>query len=1423
MLIFSRASLFLWAEAIATACFTQNRSIIHRRFNKTPYELINGRKPDISFLHVFGALCYPKNDREDIGKLGAKGDIGFFIGYSADSCAYRIYNQRTKKIMETMNVSGLDLTYALSTITSQQPTEGELDLLFEAMYDDYTGDTAPTPTNSSSQATNFPSTSQDVDELNSQQQHAQQQGNQAPLQNETIANNVSNAMFDANTMDVWVLVPSPYNISPFTLKWIFKNKNDEENTVIQNKSHLVVRGYRQEEGLDFKESFAPVARMEAIRIFLAYSTHKSFTVFQMDVKTTFLHGTLKEDVYVYQPEGFIDADHPSHVYKLKKALYGLKQAPRAWYDELSTFLLQNHFFNGTIDPMLFIRCFDNNILVVQVYVDDIIFGSTHPSTPDIVHTTCSCARYQAKPTEKHLKEVKRIFRYLQGTVNTGLWYTKDSGFELTGFSDADYAGCKDTFKSTSGGAQFLGEKLVSWSSKKQDCMALSTVEAEYVSLSACCAQVLWMRTQLTDYGFHFNKILICCDSKSAIAISCNPRNGYDSSMSCKFLGLSLLKLLLPSESIKGPLNCYVHPPKEHLPPVVTMADNLIMAELLRAPTEGYKDLLRACPHHGFTELHQLDTFYNALNPVDQDSLNAAAGGNLLERSIQDVLTIIENKSKVRNSRSKPIASQVKSCDTNSNSEIAKLTHVVNQQTSVVTTAMTAMLKQFQATPPSASAKAVEETSAVNYNQGSLGYRPQGVANQIRPPGFAQPNVQNNQNRFGPPQGFNRGNNFNHEQSYQATAQQNQNFHLNELEKIKRMNEANMKAMQTQFDMVKNKLRTKMKSSIQTSLSNQTNEIKYMMASLLQMNTTSTSGSRSLPSNTVANSKGKLKAITTRSGLVTDVPTVPSPPKSITSDKDERVEETYTDPDLVEYTIKVPPPPVQKYKPLSQREIVVHKRDPLHPNIPYPSRMLKQKQQEKDEKMLKALLSNKEKLQELTNTPLNENCSAIILKMLPEILGDPRKFLISYGFNELKCKSLADLGASINLMPLFVWKKLGLPELIPKRMTFELANRAICTPAGIARDVFVPIGKFTFPADFVIVDYKSDPRAPFILGRPFLRTARNLIDVHSEEMILHDGDERLTLNIRHDTSSYSNQPQRESVNLINIFNVSSEDFLEVLFSNQPSGNPTFLPHPELTLPEVTYDILDSEGCNVLSEKFPDINSTKDLHPLFHDNPLSGSTTYSSNSFLEEFTNELALITYPLEYDDNLQFDIKSDLKEIEFLLYQDKDSSVKDWIDQKDLANLVDNFVDPIPEMFTDEHAPDYSSPPIFDVYDDDFWKLSPMLKMVDALPSTNNEDKVFNLGILIQEKPIKIITRVAQDKKLAISNASLVLEDFDPSFYEPLFFKEVPKSKMLLLFSSKNEKKVFKPGIYTSKKVKVNKENDKIGTKLDKIEIKREV
>nr|GEZ68548.1 reverse transcriptase domain-containing protein [Tanacetum cinerariifolium] len=426
------------------------------------------------------------------------------------------------------------------------------------------------------------------------------------------------------------------------------------------------------------------------------------------------------------------------------------------------------------------------------------------------------------------------------------------------------------------------------------------------------------------------------------------------------------------------------------------------------------------------------------------------------------------------------------------------------------------------------------------------------------------------------------------------------------------------------------------------------------------------------------------------------------------------------------------------------------------------------------------------------------------------------------------------------------------------MTLELANRAICTPARIARDVFVPVGKFTFPADFVIVDYESDPRVPLILGRPFLYTLRALIDVHGEEMILRDGDERLTLNLRHDTSSYSNQPQKESINMINIYEDLCKYFLKDLFAtNHQSGNLTFSSHLDLTSPKVKNDIFDPEGGNVLIEKFLNLDSTKDLPPPHNINPLSGSTTsFFPNHLLKEFTDELALITFPPGNDD-LPFDIESNLKEIEYLLNHDPikemDSILEDSVDVDNLADLNDNLVDTMPEMCTDEHALDYSSPPLYDEYDDDIFEVESDTKYayddpfdskgekikeskllideldlprssdflsspeydsflfkdfseIDTLPLTNNKDKVFYPGILIPENFSEINTRVTPDKnvkKIAISHASLILEDFDPplSDHELPFHKEVPGSETLLSFSFENKEKVFKPGILTSKGV----------------------
>ncbi|GJQ97549.1 retrovirus-related pol polyprotein from transposon TNT 1-94 [Tanacetum coccineum] len=246
---------------------------------------------------------------------------------------------------------------------------------------------------------------------------------------------------------VWTLVPAPYG-----------------NTII---------GLRWQEGIDYDETFAPVARLEAIRIFLAFATYINFIVYQMDVKSAFLIGKLKEEVYVKQPLGFESNKFPNHVCKLDKSLYGLKQAPRA-------------------------------------------------CRPDIQFSTCLCARYQANPKESHLIAVKRIFRYLKGTPSLGLWYPKCLGFDLKGYSDSDYAGCNMDRKSTSGACQLLGGKLVCWSAKKQQYVAMSSAEAEYVAAAGCCANILWMKSQLTDYDIIYEKVPIFCDNTSAIAISNNP-------------------------------------------------------------------------------------------------------------------------------------------------------------------------------------------------------------------------------------------------------------------------------------------------------------------------------------------------------------------------------------------------------------------------------------------------------------------------------------------------------------------------------------------------------------------------------------------------------------------------------------------------------------------------------------------------------------------------------------------------------------------------------------------------------------------------------------------------------------------------------------------------------------------------------------
>nr|GEV00515.1 Gag-Pol polyprotein [Tanacetum cinerariifolium] len=277
-------------------------------------------------------------------------------------------------------------------------------------------------------------------------------------------------------LQVWELIDKPFGIYVIRLKWLWKNKKDKDQTVIRNKARLVAKGYAQEEGIDFEESFALIALLEAVWIFVAYAVHKSFPIYHMDVKTAFLNGPLKEEVYVAQPDGFVDVDHPEKVYRLRKALYGLKQAPRAWTlkppiptwyvyqsSQVHLEILHKHSMEkgqriGT--PMATKPKLDGDLSGNPVDQTDyrskirsLMYLTS--SRPDIVQAVCFCARYQSRPTEKHLKEVKRIFRYLRGTIDMGLLYPKGSSIGLTAFSDADHAGCIDTRKSTSRGIQVL--------------------------------------------------------------------------------------------------------------------------------------------------------------------------------------------------------------------------------------------------------------------------------------------------------------------------------------------------------------------------------------------------------------------------------------------------------------------------------------------------------------------------------------------------------------------------------------------------------------------------------------------------------------------------------------------------------------------------------------------------------------------------------------------------------------------------------------------------------------------------------------------------------------------------------------------------------------------------------------------------------
>nr|GEY43640.1 retrovirus-related Pol polyprotein from transposon TNT 1-94 [Tanacetum cinerariifolium] len=528
ILIYAQASLFLWAEAVATACYTQNRSIVRLCHSKTPYELLHDKLLDLSFVHVFGALCYLTNDSKNLGKLEPKADIRIFIGYAPKKKAFWIYNRRTRRIVETIHVNFDELTAMDFEQSSSGPTLHEMtpaiissglvlkptsstpfvppsrndwDLLFQSLFDELL--TPP------------PSVDPSAPEVI------------APIA-EVIAPVPAESTGSPSSITVDQDAPSPVKsqTTQETQPPVIPHDVEEDNHDIE-VAHM---GNDPLFGMpilkvasDQSSSMDSIHTIRGYKVFLAYVAHKNMLIYQMDVKTTFLNGNLWEEVYVSHPDVFVD---PNHVYKLKKALYGLKQAPRVLYDMLYLFLISQDFSKGSVDPTLFIRRNDNDLILVQIYVDDIIFAASTPELCD-VFSKIMCSKFKMSMMGKFsfflglqisqsprgifinqskyaLESLKKYGFESCDPVDTPMVEKSKLDEDKEGkvvdpshyhaFAYMDHAGCQDTCRSTSGSLQFLRDRLISWSSKRKKSVAISSTEAEYISLSGCCAQILWMRS-----------------------------------------------------------------------------------------------------------------------------------------------------------------------------------------------------------------------------------------------------------------------------------------------------------------------------------------------------------------------------------------------------------------------------------------------------------------------------------------------------------------------------------------------------------------------------------------------------------------------------------------------------------------------------------------------------------------------------------------------------------------------------------------------------------------------------------------------------------------------------------------------------------------------------------------------------------------
>nr|GEX15020.1 retrovirus-related Pol polyprotein from transposon TNT 1-94 [Tanacetum cinerariifolium] len=543
------ADLFLpntfWVEAVSTAYYVLNRVLVTKPQNKTPYELLTGKIPIISYIRPFGCHATILNTIDHLGKFKEKSDEGFLVGYSLNIKAFRVYNLETKRVEENLHINFFKHK---PNVAGKGPTWlFDLDYLTDSMnYLPVTADNKANKTLGPKEANNSAGSARAnyTNYVNTASTPIEPKKISQALKDKSWVDAMQEELLQFKTQQVWILVDLPFEKKVIGTKWVYRNKKDERGVVVRNKARLVAQGHRQEEVIDYDEVFALVARIEAIRIFLAFASYMGFIVYQIDVKSAFLYEKINEEVCVSQPPGSIDPKFPKKVYKVVKALYGLHQALRAWYAPLSSFLVQSGYKRGLIDRTLFIKKDKKDIMLVQVYVDDIIFGSTKKSWCDEFEALMKnkfqmssmgaltfFLRLQVKQKEdgifinqdKYVAEILKKFDFisvktasspietkkplvkdeeaadvdvhlyrsiigsLKGSLGIlkanqlGLWYPRESVFDLKAYSDSDYAGANLDRKSTTRGCQFLGRRLISWQCKKQTIVATLTTKAEYVA------------------------------------------------------------------------------------------------------------------------------------------------------------------------------------------------------------------------------------------------------------------------------------------------------------------------------------------------------------------------------------------------------------------------------------------------------------------------------------------------------------------------------------------------------------------------------------------------------------------------------------------------------------------------------------------------------------------------------------------------------------------------------------------------------------------------------------------------------------------------------------------------------------------------------------------------------------------------------